>query len=92
MHTDIGQFIYFNFFHNRPAVNQRVEFSQCPPHFLMMKTWPGLTPGPPQPGIASLKVPSLTLAHVECIHQRTHRQPLDSNTLKLTLSFSENFL
>lgn len=41
---------------NRPAVNRSLGFFQCPPRFLMMKTWPGLTRGPQQPGTASWKV------------------------------------
>lgn len=44
---------FFFMIYNRPAVNRSQGFSQCPHHFLMTKTWPGLTPGPPQPGIAS---------------------------------------
>lgn len=61
------QFILLFIIHNRPAVNLSLEFSQCPRHFLMMKTWPGLTPGPPQPGIASLKVRTLSCSY--CLHR-----------------------
>lgn len=54
--SSLTQFVCFCIIYNRPAANQSLGFSPCPHPSLMMKTWPGLTPGPPPPGIASLKV------------------------------------
>lgn len=69
--------------YNRPAVNQSLEFSRCPHHFLMMKTWPGLTHGPPQPGIASLKV--RTYAVIYIVFHQSHTL---TATYLLTFSFT----
>lgn len=41
-------------------MNLNLEFSQCPPLSLMMKIWPGLTPGPQPLGIVFSKVSILT--------------------------------
>lgn len=60
-------------------MNLSLEFSQCPHPFLMMKTWPGLTPGPPQPGIASLKVHAYTVMYILCAYTDTYTIHVEVN-------------
>lgn len=64
-------FIFTFIIYNRLAVNPSLESSRCPHHFLTMKTWPGLIPGPQQPGIASLKVHTYTVISVTHVEVNT---------------------